>query len=143
LAYKYMQRITYAEIEQAGSLQPTIPSADQIIPELQHLEVGDIILDGPPGTAYFTVAALEPKRLLTLHSTSHLRFLFPKSVRDNPRAVISTETGANTTRLILRTRANVEPWLYRIFASTFFPIADLLLVRKMLQGIKGRAEGVR
>ena len=68
---------------------------------------------------------------------------FPKSVRDNPRAAISTETGANTTRLILRTRANVEPWLYRIFASTFFPIADLLLVRKMLQGIKGRAEGVR
>jgi hypothetical protein len=86
-----MQSITHTEIEQAGSLHHTIPSADRIIPELQHLEVGDIILDGPPGTAYFTIAALEPKQLLALHSTSHLRFLFPKSVRDNPRAGISGE----------------------------------------------------
>src|SRR5947209_12127188 len=46
-------------------------SADRIIPEFQHPAIGDSVPDGPPGTAFFTVAALEPQRALALSSTTH------------------------------------------------------------------------
>jgi hypothetical protein len=40
------------------------PSVNRIIPDLQQLRVGDIVPDGPPGTAYFKVGALEPGRAI-------------------------------------------------------------------------------
>ena len=43
------------------------PSADHVLPECQHLEIGDTVPDGPEGTARFTVAAITPGRLLALH----------------------------------------------------------------------------
>ena len=49
------------------------PSADRIIKKFQDLKVGDILLDGPPGTAYFTVATLEKNRVLAFYSNSHVR----------------------------------------------------------------------
>src|SRR4051794_36534336 len=49
------------------------PSADTLIPELQHLAVGDRILDGPPEAhTAFVVDQLAPRRHLVLHSTEHL-----------------------------------------------------------------------
>jgi hypothetical protein len=55
------------------------PSANRIIPELQHIEIGDFIPDGAPETKCgLTVEELEPGRALALHSTSHL----PLSWRD-------------------------------------------------------------
>ena len=56
------------------SLRPE-PGANRIIAEFQGLNVGDIVLDGPPGTAFFTVAALEENRALALYSNSHVRYL--------------------------------------------------------------------
>jgi hypothetical protein len=38
---------------------------------VRDLRVGDVIPDGPPGTASFQVEYVEPARLLVLHSTSH------------------------------------------------------------------------
>ena len=40
------------------------PSASRIIEKFQNLKVGDRVLDGPPGTAYFTVAVMEKNRVL-------------------------------------------------------------------------------
>ena len=49
------------------------PSADVIVPGLQHLKLGDRVLDGPPELkCSFIVEALEPNRHLVLHSTEHL-----------------------------------------------------------------------
>jgi hypothetical protein len=48
------------------------PSAVEIIPELQHLSVGDIVPDGEPGTAFYRVALLDPPTTLVLHSRSHV-----------------------------------------------------------------------
>ena len=49
------------------------PSADRIVPELQHLRMGDFIPDGPPDTECgLVVEVLEPNEALVLHSTSHL-----------------------------------------------------------------------
>jgi hypothetical protein len=48
------------------------PSAAQVIPELQHLSVGDIVPDGEPGTAFYRIAVSDPPHALVLHSTSHV-----------------------------------------------------------------------
>ena len=54
-------------------------SADRIVAELQDIDVGTFIPDGPPETKCgFHVVAIEPERALVLRSTSH-RF------RDVPR----------------------------------------------------------
>ena len=47
------------------------PSANRIIPELQHIEIGDFIPDGAPETKCgLIVEELEPGRALALHSTT-------------------------------------------------------------------------
>jgi hypothetical protein len=125
------------------------PSADHILPQFQHLEVGDTVPDGPPGTSYFTVAALEPERALVLYSTTHGTAMVPRSLRNNPKlgfygvfswAFILDEVEESTTRLILRMRANAGPRPFRVLNSLLFPPADFLVARLMLRGIKQRAE---
>ena len=55
------------------------PSANRIIPQLQHIDVGDFIPDGAPATKCgLIVEQLERGRAMALHSTSHL----PASWRD-------------------------------------------------------------
>jgi hypothetical protein len=61
------------------------PSADHILPQFQQLAVGDTVPDGPAGTAFFTVAQLEPQRELALFSTTHILMMAPALVRNNPR----------------------------------------------------------
>ena len=63
------------------------PSANRIIPELQHIDVGDFIPDGAPETKCgLIVERLERGSAVALHSTSHL----PLSWRDmaSPRLVL-------------------------------------------------------
>jgi hypothetical protein len=63
-----------------------------------------------------------PNRALLLYSDSHLRFMAPKSIRENLRYGIYGEfswafdlegQSERNTQLILRTRANYGPRLYR------------------------------
>jgi hypothetical protein len=54
------------------------PSAAQIVPELQHLLLGDTVPDGEPGTAFYRVEVLDAQRTLVLHSTSHV----PRPLRE-------------------------------------------------------------
>ena len=125
------------------------PSANRIVSEWQDLKVGDIMLDGPPGTAFFTVAALKEKRFLALTSVSHVRYVLPEFLRNNPRinihgefswVFILNEMGDDTARLILRTRVNYGPCLFRVLTRPFFWVVDFLMARKMLRGIKLRVE---
>jgi hypothetical protein len=124
-------------------------SPDRIIPEFQHLAIGDTVPDGPPGTASFTVAAMEPERVLALFSTTHLRFMAPASLRNNPRVglygefswvFVLDEVGEGVTRLIVRTRASYGPRLFRMLTLPLLLPADFLMARMMLQGIRQRAE---
>ncbi len=124
-------------------------SPDHIIPNLQHLEVGDTILDGPPGTAFFTVAELDPERALALFSTTHILMMAPASLRNNPKAGIHGEFSwafvldeqeEGTTRLIVRTRASYEPKTFRMLTRPVLYPADFLMARMMLQTIKQRVE---
>ncbi|HYB01526.1 MAG TPA: hypothetical protein VED37_15015 [Ktedonobacteraceae bacterium] len=125
------------------------PSADRIIGRFQDLKVGDVMLDGPPGTAFFTVAAMEKNRTLALYSNSHVRYIIPQALRDNPNMNIHGEfswvfildqINAEATRLILRTRINYWPRMFRVLTRPFYWPIDFVLARKTLWGVKWRVE---
>lgn len=149
-ADEYLKSLRREEAEGSGVGDRKAPSSERIVPEFQDLEEGDTILDGPPGTAFFTVHLLEPDRALVLYPDSHLRFAVPRPIRENPRygifgefswAFVLEEKGERSTRLILRTRANYGPRLYRTLSKPFILAGgETLVARKMLYGIKGRAE---
>lgn len=106
------------------------PSADRIIPELQQLSVGDVLLTSP--TEGFTVRALEPGRFLLM-------------AIDDDRSQISSlmylePIGGEQTRLVTRLRAYFRPQpLSALFGLVFGP-GDFLFMRRMMLGIKERAE---
>lgn len=138
-----------ASEEKTGYSIRAEPSADRIIAVFQDLKLGDIVLDGPPGTAFFTVAALEENHVLALYSNSHVRYILPAFLRNNPKVNIQgefswvfilDEVDASKTRLILRTRVNYGPRVFRVLTRPFFWPVDFVLARKMLRGIKWRVE---
>jgi hypothetical protein len=143
-------RAFMTEEERARAPMRTAPSADRVLPQFQHLEVGDLIHDGPPGTAYFTVKALEPNRFLALYSTTHVRYGVPAALRNNPKldiyghftwVFVLQESREHATRLILRTRANVGPRLFRVLTlQLLLPAGEIFTARRMLRGIKKRVE---
>jgi hypothetical protein len=119
------------------------------LPQFQHLAVGDTVPDGPPGTAFFTVAQLEPELALALYSTTHILLLAPASVRNNPRlglygkfswVFVLDEQTAGRTRLIVRARASLGPRLFRMLVLPLFYPADFLIARLMLRTIRQRVE---
>ena len=117
---------TYDWLENLAGLD--IHSADRIIPELQHLEIGDSVgfsAEGEP-----KVAAIEPNRLLTLHISSNFSWAFVLEKPDE-----------RTTRLILRSRIDAKPrQLFALAYSLFVELPHFIMERKMLLGIKERAE---
>jgi hypothetical protein len=125
-------------------------SAERIIPELQLLAADDTVPDGPPGTAFFTVAQLQPQRALALFSMTHILLMAPASVRNNTRlglygdfswAFVLDEQAEGMTRLIVRTRASLGPRLFRMLTLPLFYPGDFLLARMMLRTIRQRVEG--
>jgi hypothetical protein len=93
---------------------------------------------------------MEENKALVLYSDTHLRFMAPRSIRENPRygiygefawAFILEEKGERMTRLILRDRASYGPRLYRALTMPFVLVGgEFLTTRKMLYGIKRRVE---
>lgn len=109
-----------------------IASADNIIPQLQHLKVGD---DLPiwRGNNY-KVVAVEPNRFLVWES---------KGGRDSMTLALYP-LDASHTRLVWR--KHDAPYLWTspsiLIPQLFSDGADLLAIRQNLLGIKERAEGV-
>jgi glyoxylase-like metal-dependent hydrolase (beta-lactamase superfamily II) len=97
-------------------------AADRIVAAWQNPQPGDIIADGPPGTAYYVVRQAEPGKSFVLFTDTHLRYLVPARLRGNPRLGISgelsssyllAETEPGTTRVIRRMRLSCRPWPFR------------------------------
>jgi hypothetical protein len=107
------------------------PSADRIIPEFQHLAVGDTILLGPRQT--LIVAALEPNRALVLSYKARgmewvWQFgLYPLDEHHTRLVSRGTERMPHTVPAWLGMRV-MEP-------------AAFIMTRRMLLGLKRRAEG--
>jgi hypothetical protein len=120
------------------------PSLDHLDPALlRDLEVGDIIPDGPSGTAEFVVAEVGAPHALVLHSTTHL----PQAWREKFSADIDwtwsfrlAELPGYRTRLQLRVRGRTAPrWLTTTYWALIIP-ADYVMAGGMLRGIQRRAE---
>ena len=108
------------------------PSANRIIPEFQHLAVGDKIL---VGREELTVTALEPPRALVLSYKARgidwvWQFgLYPV---DN-----------NRTRLVSRGTERVPNTASGRLFMCVMEVAAFVMTRRMLLGLKQRAETLR
>jgi hypothetical protein len=119
-------------------------SLDRLDPNLvRDLQVGDTIPDGPPGTAQYVVAQVEPPQLLVLRSTTHMppgwdtrfgvEFVWTWSIQ-------LTELTDGRTRVHLRVRGRGRPWWFiALYAAGIIP-ADYVMATGMLHGLRRRAE---
>lgn len=120
------------------------PSATQILPELQDLQVGDQVPDGPPESGcHFTVRQLEPGRLLVLFSDSHL--FGPMADRGDVTMAWAwtwqlTPLPGGRTRLVQRNNGQLTPaWAAALYVATIVP-ADFLMARSHLLAVRRLAE---
>jgi hypothetical protein len=122
-----------------------IHSADRIIPQLQRLHPGDLILLAPAGGPCFRVSRSQPPRILTLVGADpKTRVAAP--IPATPEELASTWQWAlhpvdngRRTRLVARQRLSYprrQSALWHLVGPVSF-----VMERRMLQGIKARAEG--
>lgn len=123
-----------------------IPSAWQIVPELQDLRIGDLV---PEGAAVgWTVAALEPNRLLLLTAHAPMTGVDWVKRRDSSWLFLLDEIGPESTRLIERSRTtittNEHTLLGKVLANRSGTLllapGDFVMARRQMQGLKHRAE---
>ena len=120
------------------------PSATDIVPALQHLDLGDHVPDGPPESGCaFVVARLEPGRHLVLRSTTHLPPSWTERFDawlDWTWAFVLVPRSDGRTRFVLRSRVRAgPPWVAALYLLVIVP-ADFVMSRQMLRGLRSRAE---
>ena len=108
------------------------PSANRILPEFQHLAVGDKIPLGRGPS--WPVAVIEPRRALVLDMRNMDGVDWVWQFGLYP-------VDENRTRLVSRSRVRTRPVWARLFTYMIEP-AGFLMTRRMLLGIKQRAEGL-
>jgi hypothetical protein len=135
---------SYEPIENTMGLD--IRNADRIIPEFQNLRVGDIFPLGPNNFGP-PVAILEPNRVLVLHGDT--RTDPQSSIPGTPPGFFMNvlwtfflePVGDHATRLIERFRLDYSQSLQnKIYFGVFLEPGAFIMERKMLLGIKSRAE---
>lgn len=123
---------TYDWIENFFGLH--MHSANEILPQFQHRQVGDVEQLGPNGPR-LRVEILDVERAMVLHSEDGnwvwAFCLYPM--------------GESSTRLISRNRIAIPgaSALLRGFYTVVMEPGSLIMERKMLLGIKSRAENLR
>jgi hypothetical protein len=122
-----------------------IHSADQIIPQWQDVQVGDIIPLEPAGGGY-TVAEIVPNHHLVLYADgageSELDEVFRRAHAASTWTFLLQELDGSHTRLVVRWRARWD--LLSSPASLLIGLMldpiEFLMEQKMMRGIKERAE---
>ena len=120
-----------------------VPSADRIIPELQSLEVGDVLPALPKSPEGFAVVSLDAPRSLVLGTPS----LAAGGVRSGAEppwktswAFILEPIGGDATRLTVRVRAEYAPDLKMALLRPALGIAHEIMERRQLHNLRWRAE---
>jgi hypothetical protein len=109
------------------------PSADHIVPELQHLAVGDVLPWSPEGAEGFKVLRIEAERLLLLQSVT------PQF--DGTWAFVLEPLAGDRTRLVVRYRAAYPPSLHMaVKLQLIAPPVHAFMELKQLRTIKHQAE---
>jgi hypothetical protein len=120
---------TYAWIERLLGID--IENANRILPDYQHLNVGDFIALDRTGKQGLLVRELQAEHFVAFQwkpaGSSWAFGLYP--------------TGPDATRLVSRNRLHGGGLLFWLQMLSFMELGSLLMERKMLLGIKRRAEG--
>jgi hypothetical protein len=115
---------TYDRIDNAG-----MPSATEVIPELQQLEVGDLIPMVVGKDIGVRVKELEPdRRMLWWDERGEYSWEWVLEPADGQ------------TRLLNRLRVTRYPWTRKMLYELVAANGDVVMQRKLLRGIKQRAE---
>ena len=120
---------SYAWLENMAGCQ--LKNADRILPEFQRLSVGDTVRLHPQAPP-LPVLICEPPRTLVLGNNMD----YPGTW-----AFYLKEVDQKTTRLVIRGRGDWKPGLLNwVCAHVLFEPAHFIMERKMMLGIKSRAE---
>jgi hypothetical protein len=115
---------TYDRIDNAG-----MPSATEVIPELQQLQVGDLIPMVVGKDIGVRVKELEPdRRMLWWDEQGEYSWEWVLEPADGQ------------TRLLNRLRVTRHPWTRKMLYELVAVNGDVVMQRKLLRGIKQRAE---
>jgi hypothetical protein len=122
-----------------------IHSADRILPEHQHPQIGDLVRLGPKGYPCFAMTAIDPGRALVLISADPQteQAVVYQAGAEKAFSIATWQfvlqpLDENTTRLVVRQRLAYSPemkWVWRLTEPVGF-----VMERKMLLGIRQRAE---
>ncbi len=107
-------------------------SATRIVPELQHLEVGDVVPMSPDGKQGMKVLAMDRPESMIWGTPGDTTWAWQLDV-----------TPDGSTRLITRVRSRYR-WLSPSIAfSVLLEFGDIWMMRKMLLTLRARAEQAR
>jgi hypothetical protein len=136
---------SYEWVENLGGLD--IHSVDRLVPEYQELAEGDLVRLAP--NTGLVVAAVEPPRALVLRATADMATKRPPE-RSDPGyfdwswAFVVEPVGTMGSRLLIRLRADTAAGLpFSLVGPLVWEPLHFLMERKMLRGIRERAEGRR
>jgi len=126
-----------------------VPSAEEILPEYQDLEVGDVVKALPDTEGGFKVVKLEKPFELVYTTFTPLQFGKLKDDTDQPEeyywrttwAFILNETENNVTRLLVRARVSyhLPGWIAPVVRVLAYPI-HFVMQQRQLANIRQRAE---
>ncbi len=116
---------SYDRIDNGGA-----PSATRILPEHQQRRVGDRIPMIPGKDIGPTVTEIDPPRRM-LWCDDDGEFSWEWLLEPSP---------SGETRLVSRLRVTAHPWTRRMAYEAVASVGDVIMQRRMLNGIKRRAE---
>jgi len=125
-----------------------IHNVDRIVPEMQHLKVGDFVPMAPVEWGVpmggFTVVRIEPGRAVVWRQgwPNDLLKMSSSEVQERGTwAFVLEEVDEGTTRLLLRERSGLKPRMRDVlFNYLLIERQHFIMERRMLLGIKERAE---
>jgi len=121
-----------------------VRSANRIVPELQNLEVGDIVPVTPGGEGGFAVLRVERDRALVFGSPRLLPKGLPAGLKwaayDSTWAFDLEPVGPEATQLTVRVRAAYEPTLRNGLLRVVVGAAHEIMEAEQLRNLKKRAE---
>jgi hypothetical protein len=125
-----------------------IHNVDRIVPQMQHLKVGDFVPMAPVEWSVpmggFTVVGIEPERAVVWRQgwPDDVEKLSPLEAESRGTWVFVVEViDEGTTRLLLRERSGLKPRMRDVLLNyLFIERQHFIMERRMLKGIKERAE---
>jgi hypothetical protein len=119
-------------------------SADRILPELQHLQVGDQVWLAPRDSVmplWYQVLDLQPPQTLVLGPHGDHQEALAQGLPWPTWTFVLRDLGNGSSRLIVRMRSDFTPTPLGLLANKYaLEPVHFAMERKMLLGIKHRAE---